>query len=125
MMVPTRTDTIKWSLIWDTPKTIKKWEDLEFMVGTAAKYIMCDYSYQYLCSWSFPYMQTCMILLCHAFHCPGVQCYFIQDRKTWSKEDMEKQEELDIKEQQQQLLMTENVNDTIKPIIWGGGDNTI
>ena len=69
---------------------------------------------QSLCSWSFPYVQTCMILISHAFHCPGVQCYFIQDRKTWSKEDREKQDEVDLEEQEK--LETEEM----KLIIWGG-----
>jgi hypothetical protein len=117
MMVLTRTDTIKWSLIWKTPKTIRNQEDLALLIGKDVKY-MHPYSFQSLCSWTFPYVQTCMILLCHAFHCPGVQCYFIQDRMTWSKEDREKQVELDRKDQ---TLMTENENDTIEPIIWGGG----
>ena len=68
--------------------------------------------------------QTCMILISHAFHYPGVQCYFIQDRKTWTKKDREKQEELDIKEQEkldkrQIPMIMENENDKFKLIIWG------
>ena len=62
-----------------------------------------------------------MILISHAFHCPGVQCYLSQDRETWSREDRAEQEEIDKKEQDLPDVGGIPENGQIKPIVLGGG----
>ena len=116
--VPTNYDTIRWKLISESPKSILSRKDLEEIVGKHVKYID-EPQKNALCSWSLYYVQVCMVLLSHAFHCPGVQCYLMQDRSTWSKEDCEEQEKIEQKQQEYPTIGEANDNHAKEPIVWG------
>ena len=92
--VPTKYDTIRWSLIWENPTSIRLQDDLKDIVDTNVEH-MDQPHFKALCSWSLHYVLTCRILITHAFHYPGVQCYLSQDRETWSTQDRDKQVEID------------------------------
>jgi hypothetical protein len=117
--LPTRTDTMKWSLIWETPKSVEKRKDLKKLLDKYHKQLT-SYNFSEIVSWSYDDVQTCMVLICHAFHCPGVQCYFIQGMDTWGKEDREKL----AKKEEQHKAKQSNGYDTedqpIEPVVWGG-----
>jgi hypothetical protein len=122
--VPTSKKTIKWSLLWESPTTVKKRKDLQDLLGNHWKLMSPSY-FSDLCSWKNTDVETCMILLCHAFHCPGVQCGFIPGMDTWSSDDHEKYFQLEELEQKK-LLTTGNENEDVpvEPIVWGGTIST-
>ena len=119
-VVPMKYDTIRWSLIWKTPRSLWQWDDLKDIVGAHVT-PMNQTHYHALCSWSLHYVEVCMILILDAFHCPGVQCYLSQDRETWSVKDKAEWEEIDQKQQDFPNVGEIAENQPIEPIIWGGG----
>ena len=89
------------------------------IVGNHVKYIDAPQR-NALCSWSVYYVQVCMLLLCHAFHCPNIQCYLSQDRRTWSKKDGEEQERIEQNQQEYSTIGDGKDNLLSEPIFWGG-----
>ena len=118
-VLPTKYDTIRWSLIWETPTSIRKRADLKDIVGTHVKF-MCQEHFDSLCSWSLHYVQACMTLLVHAFHCPFVQCYLSQDRETWSVKDKNEQQWIEQEIHEEPKVGGMGENQPLQPITWGG-----
>ena len=110
---------IRWSLIWETPTSLNERDDLKDIVDANVRY-MDQPHYHALCSWSLDYVQACMILILHAFHCPQVQSHLSPDRRTWSVEDRAEQEKIDQKKQDCLNVGEVANNSPIMPIIWGG-----
>jgi hypothetical protein len=107
--LPTSTDTMKWSLIWETPNSVRKRKDLQKLLGNYFKQLTW-YNFSDIVSWSYDDVQTCMVLICHAFHCPGVQCYFIQGMETWSKVDGDKLAEREEKKKYNRMVRRRKIN---------------
>ena len=78
--LPTRTDTMKWSLIWENPTTVRKRKDLKKLLG---KYFtqLTSYHISDIVSWSYDDVQTCMILI-YAMHYIVLECNVILS-KAW------------------------------------------
>jgi hypothetical protein len=94
-----KTDTMRFSLLWETPQSIKERKDLKDLLGYYVR-LMNNNVRSNLCCWGEEYVRTCVVLLCHAFHCPGVQCFMIYDSSAWGMEDSQKEKVIwDEKEQ--------------------------
>jgi hypothetical protein len=117
--LPTRKDTMKWSLLWETPTSVKKRKDLQRLLGVYYKLLKSE-NFSDIVTWSEYDVQTCMVLLCHAYHCPGVQCFYIQGMEYWSSEDRKELRHRSEENETGQVDGKDNEGNSLQPIVWGG-----
>jgi hypothetical protein len=56
-----------------------------------------------------------VVLLCHVFHCPGVQCFMIYDSSAWGMDDSQKEKAIWNEEEQSRFT-----DEPVELIRWGG-----
>ena len=72
----------QWEVLCETPKTVRQHPDLRKMFG---HHIDDHEECGVLCQWDIQYVEACLILLCHAFHCSQVHCVMVADYMIDSK----------------------------------------
>jgi hypothetical protein len=109
-----KTDTLRFSLLWETPESIKTREEVKDLVGWYIRKMDSD-TCSDLCCWREEYVRTCVVLLCHTFHCPGVQCFMIYDSRAWGMNDSQKEKAIWNEEEQSRVT-----DEPVELITWGG-----
>ena len=110
-----KTDTLRFSLLWETPQSVKERKEIKDLVGYYYKRYMDPDTCSDLCCWREEYVRTCVVLLCHVFHCPGVQCFMIYDSSAWGMDDSKKEKAIWNEEQQSTVT-----DEPVELIRWGG-----
>ena len=82
----------QWQVMCETPKTVKQHPDLRKMFDHHIDELQdCDV----LCQWDVQYVEACLILLCHAFHCLQVHCVMVAEVMIDNGMEMQKPDDKD------------------------------